>query len=142
MYAQIIDGTITATRRTLPDTARRLDSGDTVLGFPSADADTVAACGWFEVVETADPPYDNTTQRRDRTIEVVDGRPVVVWTVSDLTPDELAAKARADADDQERDQVRQMLAWLTEVAQDARQSTENRRFARILRALIRDQYGA
>lgn len=77
MYAQIIDGTIAVTG-VPPDSCRRLDTGDWVLGITAADEQTRQACGWFDVVDTAKPD-DTDATTFDQTIELVEGTPTVVW---------------------------------------------------------------
>lgn len=86
-YALVTDGTIDRVG-TLPKSARRLDSGQWVLGLRDASTELQEACGWFEVFNT-DQPADTDTTTHDRSIELVDGTPTVVWTERDKTDDEL-----------------------------------------------------
>lgn len=136
MFAQITDNQITATRRELPDRGKRLDNGDIVLALPDADPATQQACGWFAISEVPQPPYNTDTQRITRSVEVIDGQPTVVWTVTDLTADELADRAAEAADEQEREQLKAADAWLADVAQNASREID-RQFARAIRFLIR-----
>jgi hypothetical protein len=50
-----------------------------VLGLPSADAETQEATGWFLVTDTTRPD-DTETHTHDRSVELVNGTPTVVWT--------------------------------------------------------------
>jgi hypothetical protein len=91
MYAQIIDNSIRALGR-LPRSARRLDTGQWVMGLATASTDLQRACGWWEVVDT-DPPTVTATQVAEQTVDLVAGVPTRVWSVRDKTTDELAADA-------------------------------------------------
>lgn len=91
LYAQIIDGEITAVGR-LPRSARRLDTGQWVMGLATAPVELQQACGWYEVVET-ERPAETATQVPVGTVEVVEGVPTRVWTMRDKTPEEIAAEA-------------------------------------------------
>jgi hypothetical protein len=79
-YAQIIDGQIASIGR-LPKSARRLDNGAWVMGLATAPANMQEACGYFAYTET-ERPADTETTTFTRSVEVVDGRPAVVWTES------------------------------------------------------------
>lgn len=92
MYAHVdADGTITEWR--MPDTARRLDSHQWVLGLRSAPPELQQACGWYVITSTPQP-NDTDTHTHDRSIELVDGVPTVTWTARAKTADELAAVAQ------------------------------------------------
>lgn len=82
MYAQIVDNIILQTGG-LPDSARRLDTGQWILNLADADEPTREACGWYEVVDTPRPD-DTPTATFDHSIELVDGTPTVVWTERDV----------------------------------------------------------
>lgn len=82
MYAQIVDNIILQTGG-LPDSARRLDTGQWILNLADADEPTREACGWYEVVDTLRPD-DTPTATFDHSIELVDGTPTVVWTGRDV----------------------------------------------------------
>ena len=90
-YAYVTDGTVQATGR-LPVAARRLDTGQWVLGLPDAPAELQQACGWYQVTDTPRPD-DTATTTHDRTVELVDGAPTVVWTERPKTQAELDAEA-------------------------------------------------
>ena len=94
MHALIIDGQIEAVG-TLPASARRLDTDDWVMGLDTAPPELVAATGWLEVDDTPRPD-DTATTTHDRSVELVDGTPTVVWTERDKTADELAAAQQAE----------------------------------------------
>jgi hypothetical protein len=96
VYAHVTDNTITATSGRLPNGARRLDTGAWVIGLVDADEPTRQATGWAEVIATARPD-DTDTVTHDRSVELVDGVPTVVWTQRPFTVDELAARAEAAA---------------------------------------------
>ena len=96
MYARVVNNTID-TLGGLPNGARRLDDGAWVT--PPKDAWTqsdLEACGWFEVQETLRPD-DTDTMTHDRSVELVDGTPVVVWTPRDRTAEELALVLEEEA---------------------------------------------
>ena len=92
MYALVIDGTIAATAR-LPRNLRRLDDGTQPLYWDGIDADTLAACGWFEVADTT-PAYDPATEVLERgdIILPTPTTPTRDYTVRDKTVDELTAE--------------------------------------------------
>ena len=89
-FAHVTDGTIDRTGP-LPKAARRLDTQDWVLGLRNASVADQQATGWHEIVKV-DQPADTDTTTHDRTIELVDGTPTVVWTERDLTQDEIDAR--------------------------------------------------
>lgn len=60
------------------------------MGLDTAPADLLAATGWAEVVE-AERPADTDTTTHDRSVELVDGVPTVVWTERAKTQAELDA---------------------------------------------------
>lgn len=97
-YAQVTDNTITTIQGRLPKAARRLDDGNWVLGLADATPDLVEACGWHEVVDTVRPD-DTDTTAHDRSIELVDGTPTVVWAERVKTADEVARDREAAAPD-------------------------------------------
>jgi len=78
MHASIIDGQILTTG-SLPTTARRTDTGAWVLNLTDAPVELREACGWYEVIDVERPP-DTDTTTFDRTVELVDGTPTIVWT--------------------------------------------------------------
>ena len=93
MHALAIDGVIKELG-TLPRAARRLDTGEWVLGLRDAPVELQQATGWFEVVDVDQPAGDLTTTH-DHTVQLVDGSPTVVWTARAKTPEELAQDAAA-----------------------------------------------
>ena len=78
MHASIIDGQILTTG-SLPTTARRTDTGAWVLNLTDAPVELREACGWYEVIDVERPP-DTDMTTFDRTVELVDGTPTIVWT--------------------------------------------------------------
>lgn len=98
MYAHVTDNTITDTAWRLPRAARRLDTGQWVLGLPHAATRLQQACGWREVTET-ERPDDTDTTTHERTIELVDGTPTAVWTERPLTDRELFDRELSAAPD-------------------------------------------
>src|SRR6185312_13596137 len=91
MYAHVANNTITETRGALPATGTRLDNGNVVLGFPNTDTATQQACGWYQITDTPQPtPAAGDTL--DRSVQLVNGTPTVVWTERPMTADELAAQ--------------------------------------------------
>jgi hypothetical protein len=93
-YALVIDGII-QTEGGLPRSARRLDTGAWVLGLREyGTPDVIAACGYVEVVATP-RPADTDTVTYDRTLELVDGVPTVVWVQRAYTDGETASKVES-----------------------------------------------
>lgn len=90
-YALVVDGQVQAVGR-LPQSARRLDTGQWVLGLRTAPANLVEACGWLPVADT-DRPDHGPDQTSTRNVQLVDGQPVWVWDVQDKTPEQLEAEA-------------------------------------------------
>ena len=90
-YAQITANTITAESGNVPQSARRLDTGQWVLGLRDAPVSLQQACGWFAVIENI-RPADTDTTTHDRSLELVDGTPTVVWTARPWTADELVSR--------------------------------------------------
>lgn len=78
----------------LPAGARRLDTGEWVMALPDADPALWHACGWWAVVDAA-RPADTPTTTWDRTLELVDGVPTVVWVERPKTAGEIAAETAA-----------------------------------------------
>lgn len=103
MYAFTVDSVIQATGR-LPQAARRLDTGQWVLGLPNATVELQQACGWYAVTDTS-RPADTDTATHDRTVELVEGTPTVVWTERPKTQAELDAEQAAAQDQAERDAI-------------------------------------
>lgn len=91
MFA-LVDGE-SVTVGELPFSARRQDMGRVVHDLPGTGRRWRQACGWFEVVDT-EPPAHGDGEVAEFTVELVDGRPVKVWTVRPLTVDELAVRDR------------------------------------------------
>lgn len=81
----------------LPRSARRLDvldkdgkpAGDWVMGLATADLSLQQACGYFPVTDVA-RPADTATNTFDRSVQLVNGTPTVVWTQRPMTAPELA----------------------------------------------------
>lgn len=88
-YAHVTNGTVDTIGR-LPNSARRTDTQQWVLGLATAPVELQRACGWYEVVETPRPD-DTASVTHDRSVELVNGTPTVVWTQRNKTPDEIAA---------------------------------------------------
>lgn len=86
-YVLVTDDTIQSIGG-LPRSARRLDNDAWVMGLANASTEAQQACGWYEVADT-DRPDDTATTTFDRSIELVEGVPTVVWTERDKTADEL-----------------------------------------------------
>lgn len=90
MYVNVTDDPLIEVNR-VPPSARRIDSGEWVLGLRDASADVQQATGWYQVVEVA-RPADTATDTFQRTVELVNGVPTVVWTQRPWTTEELAAR--------------------------------------------------
>jgi hypothetical protein len=100
-YALVTDGTIDAVQGNVPTAARRLDTGEWVMGLRDADTATQEATGWFEIQDTA-RPADTPTTTHDRSVELVADVPTVVWTERPKT----AAELQAEADEADRETKR------------------------------------
>lgn len=141
MYALVVDGTIQS-MGPLPNAARRLDTGEWVLGLTDAPPGLVAATGWYEVAEPAPPA--STGGVIESTVAVVNGTPTRVWTERPKTPDEVAATQRQTNDVTIRQQLVAAMDALAatiatppaNVAQCSQKIVQN---ARVLRGLIRLQ---
>ena len=107
-YALVINEAITEQASKLPSSARRLDDGSWVMDLLTADLGLQQACGWFQIVDTACPP-DTATTTSDRSIQIVNGLPTVVWTVRDKTAAEIAADVAAAERQAEVEQVQAMI---------------------------------
>lgn len=96
-YVQVIDGTIQMVGR-LPASARRLDTGQWVMGLPDADPTLREACGWLPLVDPGrpDPALDEVVTRD---VALVDGIPTVVWGTRPKTDEEQFADEQAQAPD-------------------------------------------
>lgn len=90
-YAYVTSDTIQSSGNTLPSAARRLDTGQWVLGLRDAPVSLQEACGWFTVTDTP-RPTDTDTTTHDRSLELVGNVPTVVWTARPWTADELTAR--------------------------------------------------
>lgn len=107
-YALIQDNQIQSIG-SLPNSARRLDTQEWVMGLATAPPELVAATGWAEVVDTA-RPADTATTTHDRSIELVNGTPTVVWTQRAKTPDDLAGEQQQANRSTIEDQARNAFA--------------------------------
>ena len=138
-YALVIKGEIVETAR-LPHDLVRLDDGTKPLYSDFIDAKTLAACGWFPVLDMR-PTFDTATEVLERGDVFLSDptTPVVSYTIRDKSPAELAAEA--DAADRQAKGVRvgQAVTWLRNHAQTARNTTAttNNSIA-VLNALLDD----
>ena len=120
-YAYVTNSTVQATGR-LPSAARRLDTGQWVLGLADATVELQQACGWYEVADTA-RPADTPIATYDRDVVLVAGTPTVVWTERAKTPAELDAETE-QAERETRDGNRSgSIATLRQWADDAAATT-------------------
>jgi hypothetical protein len=93
-YALVDGDTIESEHGSLPESARRLDTGDWVLGLREyGTVEQQQACGYFEVVDTP-RPADTATDTYVRSLELVAGIPTETWTARPWTAEELASKAQ------------------------------------------------
>jgi hypothetical protein len=90
-YALVQDGQITETKGRLPNSARRLDTGEWVMGLASAPEALQQATGWYEIIDTAQPA-DTPTHTHDRSVTLQAGVPTVTWTQRAKTAEELASE--------------------------------------------------
>jgi len=94
LYALIENGTPTTLQAFLPDSARRQDTQEWVLGLSAASVALREATGWFAVTEVA-RPADTATHTTDRRIQLVGGTWTVVWTSRPKTAEELTMATAA-----------------------------------------------
>lgn len=89
IYALVRDDTVTALG--LPDSARRLDSGEWVLGLANAPENLKAACGYLPIKPTPTPEAknDGIIERR---IAIIDGAPVEEYIERPASDTERAAR--------------------------------------------------
>lgn len=120
-YALVTNDAIQSLGR-LPNSARRLDTGEWVMGLATAPVAMQQACGWFEVADTA-RPADTATTTFDRAVELVNGTPTVVWTERAKTQVELDAQAQAEQDAETRFILQQAVPTLRQWAIDAETTT-------------------
>jgi len=88
MYALVTNNELTVRQ---PGALETKLSDGALIGAPDGiwTDELAALCGFIRVTETPRPD-DTGTTTWDRTIELVDGTPTVVWTERDKTPEELA----------------------------------------------------
>jgi rhamnose utilization protein RhaD (predicted bifunctional aldolase and dehydrogenase) len=118
-YAQVIDGKIETVGR-LPESGEELVGRAWVMGLSNASVAKQEACGWFVLNDDAVRPADTAEESSDRTIELVNGRPTVVFTVRPKTDAELTA----DAEQAERDAVTERIKGAVEALERIQQVRE------------------
>ena len=93
MHALVVDSTVQSVGA-LPRSARRLDTGQWVMGLATAPVAAQQACGYHEVVRNPRP--DNTpTTTWDRSVEWTGTQVVETWTERDKTAEEVQAEQEA-----------------------------------------------
>jgi hypothetical protein len=92
-YAQVTDNAITETRGRLPNSARRLDTGEWVMGLATAPLALQQATGWYEVAKV-DPPAEKPGSVFEKSVVVDKGTVTEKWTERAKTADELAQDTR------------------------------------------------
>lgn len=111
-YVKVNDnGSITAPYRK-PDILQD-SSGDTDLRSLTREELETHGIFWIEPIPK---PADTATTTHDRSIELVDDAPVMVWTPRALTQAEIDAATEAAEDDAEEAQVRAMYHDLKDTA--------------------------
>jgi hypothetical protein len=118
-YAKVNDdGTIEVGR--LPDSGEELDGRAWVMGLLNAGVAKQEACGWFVLNDDAVRLADTAEESSDRTIELVNGRPTVVFTARPKTDAELTA----DAEQAERDRANKRIIAAVKELQRIQQVSE------------------
>lgn len=117
-YALVTDGIIDHPYR-VPSVLR---TDDRDYDLRSLDPDLLAVHGIYEVVQVA-RPADTDTTTHDRTVELVDGVPTVVWTQRAKTQAELDAEAEAAAAAERAFVLEQAIPTLRQWADDAAATT-------------------
>lgn len=122
-YALVVNGTIQSVG-SLPNSARRLDTQQWVMGLATAPAAMVAACGYREVLDMR-PQYNPATQvlERGQVFLSTPTTPVVAYTIRDKTAEELAVEADAAAREAKAVNVGRSITWLRQHAETARNAT-------------------
>ena len=87
-YALVLNGSLVAVRN--PGRTEPKLSDGRPLGAPDGvwTDELAALCGFVPIVETA-RPADTATDTTDRTVQLVNGVPTVVWVTRAKTPAEL-----------------------------------------------------
>ncbi len=94
-FVHVVDGEVRDEADHVPSSAHLLAHPQSwVVGLPTLSVDVQQATGWFEVAD-AERPADTAAKTWDRTVQLVDGKPVVVWVERDKTPAEVAVETRA-----------------------------------------------
>lgn len=91
-YARVVNDVITEFG--LPLSARRLDTGEWVMGLDTAPVELVEACGYFVVDETAVQPAETATTFWAPSWVVVAGRPVRQWVETAKSAEQITAETR------------------------------------------------
>lgn len=82
LFARVVGGEVVEWGA-LPFSARRLDTGEVIFDLPGENAHWQKATGWFPVVVSAAPSVAGEVPTF--TVEMVDGKPVQVWSVRPMT---------------------------------------------------------
>ena len=120
-YALVKDGVVEEVGE-LPASGRRLDTGEWVMGLRDAPEELVEACGWFPLIEPP-LPEENETGVHEASVEIVDGKPTVVWTERPKTQAELDARSRRDSAREKSLILKQAVPTLRQWADDAESTT-------------------
>lgn len=88
-FVLVVNNAVTEERGALPDSARRQDNQQWVLGLPAATVALQQACGYFAVTDAA-RPADTATLTTDRTVQKVGSTWTVVWVSRNKTAQEIA----------------------------------------------------
>jgi hypothetical protein len=89
MYALVTNDTVES-YGSLPQSARRLDTNEWVLGLADATTTLQQACGYY-LVTTTPRPADTADTTYDYSITLQAGIPTETWTARPKTADEIAA---------------------------------------------------
>lgn len=115
-YALVVGDTIQSLGP-LPRSARRLDTGQWVMGLRDAAPEYQQACGYFEVVRV-DRPADTATTTHDRSVTLVGGVPTETWTERAKTQAEIDAETSAANEAAIRQAVKDALGTLNLIITD------------------------
>jgi hypothetical protein len=115
-YALVVGDTIQAVGP-LPQSARRLDNGNWVMGIRDAPLELQQACGYFAVVRV-DRPADTPTTTWERSVVLVAGVPTETWTERAKTQAEIDAQTAETNRQTIIDAVRQQMSNLDAVIAD------------------------
>lgn len=150
MFAFVNGGSVQQTTTRLPDSARRLDTQEWVMGLGTAPTELVNATGWYTIDDPGAPAYNEAThvlQPREAVYDTQANTVTFTYATRVKTQAELDQDAANAATATERQQARDAIANLdTYIAlatpTNAQTVAVVKLLCRICKRLIRDALGA